>query len=210
MRILFVIPTLLMTAILAAGAPAFAHGGHGEGSTPLEGKWVIRNRSERSVDMDLLWTDGTNWRRWYPITALEGLAKGDLGGYDWKSVAFRFGGDAGSFAFEGSVRGGRGRGWFRFTPRHEFVGTLRTLGITMPEQVQDHDLKNLAWGGVGAEDVRAYQAYGFGRLTLDELEGFAVFQVPGRYVSELSARGIRGLSAQDVVDRWRTQDKSER
>lgn len=159
-------------------------------STPLDGRWTIHRTQGANADLELFWSDDTNWRRWIASSAFRGVSGNDILSPTSAPVAFRIEQDAGSFAFEGTFRGGRGSGDFRFRPNRPFASTLRSLGLRDVGEVTDHQLKNLAYGGVGAAEIREYQALGFAPLTLENAIDLAIFRVTPDYIRAMQSLGV--------------------
>jgi beta-lactamase regulating signal transducer with metallopeptidase domain len=170
-------------------------------STPLEGRWVIHQARGASVDLELFWTDDTNWRRWRPMVALRGMNAGAISSPGPTPVSFRIEQDAGTFEFEGSFRNGRGTGEFHFRPNRQFAATLRALGVDGAGSVTDHQLKNFAYGHVSAAEVRQFLSLGLWPLTLDEALRLTIHQATPDYVREMQAAGVSDAnSVAGVVD----------
>ncbi len=224
-------PAPSAAASFAADAPAASEAARSS-STPLSGSWVTRGTREGAVYLRLNWSDGSNWDRWMPISALSGTSAAEVAAASSR-VAFRIEQDAGTFEMDGSFQSGRGSGGFRFRPNRAFGRTLLSLGVSGAGSPSDHDLKNLAWGGISATAVRELTAAGLSPLTMDDLLGMAIFHVtPGfvrelralrisdplsprlvtdlrhsgvseTYVRELAALGYRGISADQLERLWR-------
>ena len=158
--------------------------------TPLEGRWVITPARSPDVALELQWSDDTQWRRSIPVSELRGVGAEQLAASTSAPVAFRIEQDAGRFELQGSLRDQRGTGEFRFVPNREFVPVLRSLGIHDVGDVSDHQLKNLAFGGISAAAVRGFRELGFSSLTLDELLGLAVRIVSPEYVRAMRDAGV--------------------
>lgn len=169
--------------------------------TPLRGRWTLDPVSGKQAELEVFWVDDTNWRRTVPLSRFTGLTTRDLMSAVPVPVAFRMEHEAGVFEFEGHIQRGRGTGDFRFTPKREFIQALRSIGLSGIDSVSDHQLKNLAWGGVTSEDIRDFHAHGFSHL--DQVVDFAIFGVTSGYVKALSGLGYSSLSASQVIDLWR-------
>jgi hypothetical protein len=159
-------------------------GPEGDGSTPLEGRWVVHSTRGSWADVELFWTDDTNWRQSLPTAALR-----DVGAPPGERT-LRIERDAGRFELEGALRDGRGAGKFRFFPNRDFVTTMRAIGITGLEAVSDHQLKNLAWGGMSGADLREFVAMGYAPLSLRDAIDMAIFQVDPGFVRRARAAGV--------------------
>ena len=156
-------------------------------ATPLEGRWTVHRTQEGYADLELFWTDHTNWRRWFATSVLRGLPGGATTPGAEAPVAFRIEQDAGQFEFEGTLGDGRGTGTFRFRPDRAFVATLRAAGVQDVGEVTDHQLKNLAYGLISAAALREFAALGLAPLTLDDAIGLGIRQITPAYVRALQA-----------------------
>jgi len=166
---------------------------------PLTGRWVLSGGAA-APRLELLWDDDTQWRRPIALAELSGVSAGDLGALASRAVSFRMAQDAGSFEFEGAVHGGGGNGRFHFRPNHAFAGTLRSLGVAgVGGALSDHQLKNLAFGGIGADEVRGFIALGYTRLTLTEVVDLAVRNLTPEYAQAMRSLGVRGAGTVDGV-----------
>lgn len=158
----------------------------GDRTTPLEGRWVVHATRGSSADFELFWSDDTNWRQRIPAAALREVGVASTDG----TRALRIEQDAGRFELEGRYADGRGAGTFRFVPDRDFVATLRSLGVTGLDAMSDHQLKNLAWGGMSEADVREFVALGYAPLALRDLIDMAIFQVDPAFVRRARAAGV--------------------
>ncbi|HEX8832359.1 MAG TPA: hypothetical protein VF705_14385, partial [Longimicrobium sp.] len=140
--------------------------------------------------------------RWIPIASLRGIDAEDINTAS-SPVAFRIEQDAGTFEFRGAFQDGGGTGSFRFRPNRRFVATLRSLGLE--GDASDHQLKNLAWGGVGAAEIREFRTANVAPLTLRGVIDMAIFRVEPEYARELAALGYRGISTAQLIDLWRAK-----
>jgi beta-lactamase regulating signal transducer with metallopeptidase domain len=166
--------------------------------TALTGKWAIANTGGPEMKLDIEWDGNNQWAR--PINA------SDLPGFSATAaagptpVAFRLEQDAGVFQFEGTFQSGRGSGRFRFEPNHAFAATVRSLGVQDVDDLSDHELKNLAFGGMSATAIREIIALGITPLTRHDLVDMAVRQVTPAYVRGLRAAGLPdGTTAADII-----------
>ena len=162
-------------------------------STPYTGRWTVTNVENDQALLEYFWADGTNWRRWIPISELVGLDASRIGPASKSPAKFTIEQSAGRMEFEGALGGGRGAGTFAFTPNRDFVDTLRTLGIAGLDDVTDHNLKNLTFGSLSAASVRGFRELGFTSLTLEDLQSFAIRQVTPGYVKTMRELGVSGL-----------------
>lgn len=159
------------------------------GDTPLTGRWVVHATRDGWVDLELFWSDDTNWRRRYRASSLR-VGAGSLALEQ----------DAGTFEMTGALQGGRGSGALRFTPHRDFVRTLRTLGIRGTVTVTDHNLKNLAWGEISAAPLRELQEIGYRSLTLEEIQSLGIFGVTSRFARTANAGAATPMPVDELID----------
>jgi beta-lactamase regulating signal transducer with metallopeptidase domain len=161
-------------------------------STPLDGRWMIGPWRGTMVKLDLEWSDNNQWRRALPLADLHGVTAEQIAASKASSVSFTIDQDAGRFEFDGIVGSWQGTGQFHFVPNHEFVKVLRALGIRELGEVSDHELKNLAFGGMSATAVRGFGELGIGELTKDDIIEMAIRMLTPQYVRDLRAAGVTG------------------
>src|SRR5471030_1318018 len=113
--------------------------GRAQAPTDVHGTWTAELHSGkvflqvRTAPPDLNrsgdWNGAWNMGQSFPVDDLSGLpANNDQ--LTAASVKFDLRREAGSLAFEGSFRDGRGAGLFTFAPREAYVGEMRGLGYT--------------------------------------------------------------------------------
>jgi hypothetical protein len=186
-----------------ADARAPAEGPTASSSTPLEGRWVIHRAQGASADLELFWTDTTNWRRWIPTAELHGVSAGTIAAQGVVPVSFRIEQDAGIFEFNGTFRNGGGSGEFRFRPNRQFASTLRSLGVEGVGSVTDHHLKNFAWGDISAAEIREFRALGLWPLTFDDARRLAIYGATPDYVRGMHSAGVSDATTVSALVRMR-------
>jgi beta-lactamase regulating signal transducer with metallopeptidase domain len=214
--------------------PATETVGTSPATTPYNGRWVVKGIRGDNVDLELQWVDNTQWRRWYSSAELA-LPAMAFNAPLAIPVSFTLQQDAGSFDFNGMLGAGQGSGDFVFKPRREFVDVLKSLGVVTNELVTDHQLKNLAFGGMSTNAIREFKALGLANLQLEEVVRLAIykvtpdylrtmmdhrvsgistasdlidlriFSVPREYVGSLASFGYNALSARQLIDLWRAR-----
>lgn len=191
----------------------------------LPGTWEIRPPGNIKTDgtvhlrlTELNSSSGTN----IAIDKLEGLTAAQLttGG----PVQFRLRRDAGTFTFEGVVRGGVGAGTYTFAADPAFPEQLAKRGFARPTaqeqyQMARHDvgfalidelvkhgyakpatseLVRAGHHGVRADYVREMAEHGYRLGSLEPLITLRDHGVTPSYVRELAAHGHKGLSADAI------------
>jgi beta-lactamase regulating signal transducer with metallopeptidase domain len=189
----------------------------------LPGTWEIRRTNTDGVVKLRLVEINSSSDSNVPLERLEGLTAAQLAG-SGGPVQFRMRRDAGTFTFEGVLRGGVGAGTFSFTAdpnfpaelakrgfarpttaeqyqmaRHDigyaFVDELRKLGYAKP---QTSELVRAGQHGVQVTYLREMGELGYRLGTLAPLIELRDHGVTPSYVRELAALGYKGLPADDI------------
>ena len=208
----------------------------GDAREPFEGEWALRMADPQEVEgragmvhVALRTPDLNTF--YVPVGDLDGLTAEQITRGDAAGARFRLRRDAGTFAFEGSFRGGRGSGRFVFTPDPAFAEALVRRGMERPTPAQQFSLgrhgvplaflDELAAQGYAVPTTAALDragmssaklgylremgALGYRLGTLDALVAVADEGVGPRYIRELAALGYQGIAAADLV-RLRNED----
>jgi hypothetical protein len=101
------------------------------------------------------------------IEEVSGLPAGDPR-FSVANIRFELQREAGTLAFDGAFRDGRGAGLFTFTPRPAFAAEMAALGLG--DDLSVWRRFRLALYDVGPRYVRGIRAEGYDRLTLDEIQ----------------------------------------
>jgi hypothetical protein len=152
------------------------------------------------------WSDGDrwggDWSSGQTLSAEEfsGLpANGD--DLTASQIQFELHREAGTLAFQGSFRGGRGAGLFTFAPRAQFTAEMKAIGYA--DDLSPWRRFQLALHDVGPKYIGAMKAEGYGGLTLDQAQRARTHGVTVEYVKAMKAEGYTIASIQDIV---RTRD----
>ena len=158
------------------------------------------------------------------IAQLEGLSPATLSGAG-APVTFTIRRDAGTFAFEGTVRSGVGAGTYTFAPSESFPSELAKRGLARPTAAQQYalarndvgftfldelitqryarpDLRELvaaAEHGVHLDYLREMGRLGYRLGVLESLITQRDHGVSPQFIRELGANGITGLSPDDIL-----------
>ena len=97
----------------------------------------------------------------FPIEELAGLPAND-DQFTVSSVKFELRREAGTLAFDGSFRDGRGAGLFTFTPRADYIAEMKSLGYT--DDLPLWRRFQLAVHDVGPKYIRALKTEGYDKL----------------------------------------------
>ena len=187
-----------------------ATGGAPQGSTAVNGTWTAESHTgkvylqvrtapptdrTRSGNWNGDWSSGQN----VPVEDLAGLPNSDT--FTMAAVKFDLRREAGSLAFEGSFRHGRGAGLFTFTPRDAYPGEMRGLGYT--DDLPIWRRFQLALHDVGPKYIRDLKGEGYGTLTLDQVQRAKTHGVSIDYIKELKGQGFEVATIKELV---RTHD----
>jgi beta-lactamase regulating signal transducer with metallopeptidase domain len=151
------------------------------------GTWEVRSSKANDGTVHLRLSEGdSSWGRTVRLDALEGLTAGQLsaGG----PVKFTLRRDAGTFAFEGVVRGGVGAGTFSFTPDPAFAEGLAKRGFARPTPSEQYAL---ARADVGYAFLDELSKQGYAKATTAELVRAGEHGVQTEYLREMGALGYR-------------------
>ena len=172
---------------------------HGTWTAELHsGKVFLQVRTTPPPD----WSRSGNWNGdWnmgqsFPVDDLSGLpANNDQ--LTAASVKFDLRREAGTFAFEGSFRDGRGAGLFTFAPREAYVGEMRSLGYT--DDLPLWRRYQLAVHDVGPKYIRDLTSEGYDKLTLDQVQRAKTHGVTIDYIKDLKGQGFKAVALEELV-----------
>lgn len=214
-------------SLLCAGLCSAA--GVADETSPRMGTWSLNNWTPGDrVQLTLSYRNATTRWEWssdQPIADLNGLTAEQLHAAH-SSVAFALKRDAGTFAFDGSVMLGIGRGGYRFVPDPSYAAKLSALGYGPIEEnpisimlmaVRDislefaaevkHSLKDakvadlvrLQDHAVDLEFIRLLAAAGYADLTADDVVRFRDHGIDGEFLRGLKSSGASDLNADEIV-----------
>ncbi|HEX8152562.1 MAG TPA: hypothetical protein VF698_05525 [Thermoanaerobaculia bacterium] len=122
-------------------------------------------------------------------------------------VSFELRREAGTIAFEGVFKGGKGAGHFNFTPNRNYANTLKSMGLDLDDARRRHrdddddendTLFQLAMHDVSTDFIRSMRAIGYD-VPLDKYIAFRIFRVTPQLVEEFRQVGYDKLSADNLV-----------
>ncbi len=142
--------------------------------------------------MSMSWNNGGH-HRW---SHGETYAAKDLAGLlASPDVRFDLRRDAGTFHFEGRVRGDEGTGFFTFTGNPGYVRDMAALGI----QVKEDRLMEGATHDISLAFAREIHDLGYRDASFDDLEQFRIHGVNPQLIRELAGLGYEHLPADQIV-----------
>jgi hypothetical protein len=189
------IATLTLFVSLFLATTAFA----------IDGAWTAALDDDRdhlyfNITQGQHWSMGSNMS----IASFANLTPSQINAGAMTPVAFEMRREAGTVAFEGTFRNGKGAGQFTFTPDRSYAGKIRALGLTLElhrgkiERTEDDDLFTLALHDVSTDFIKSMQAIGY-KTTLERYLRMRIFNVTPEYVHEMQSIGFSQLDEEDVI-----------
>jgi beta-lactamase regulating signal transducer with metallopeptidase domain len=186
----------------------------------LPGTWELRPGRTPDVVNLRLNEAGSSFSSNVPLEQLQGLTAAQLSG-PGGPIAFQMRRDAGTFSFEGMLRGGVAAGTYTFTADPAFPGELAKRGFARPTAREQYELARHDVGfalidelnrqgytkpqtselvqagqhGVREDFVREMGALGYRLGDIQALITLRDHGVTPAYVRELGEQGYKGLSA---------------
>lgn len=184
--------------------------GHAQTTTDVNGTWTAELRDAK-VFLQVRTAPPAEWNgdRWggdwstgqtLTVDEFPGLPVGDAH-LTVEQIKFELHREAGSLAFQGAFRDGRGAGLFTFAPRAQFTAEMKAIGYA--DDLPLWRRFQLALHDVGPKYIRAMKAEGYDRLTLDQVQRAKTHGVSIEYVKAMKAEGYTVAAIEDIV---RTRD----
>jgi hypothetical protein len=116
--------------------------------------------------------------------------------------------EAGTIECEGSFRGGKGSGTFRFTPNQSFVSAMKARGFDFEKDDSmmfgdDRDHENRLFAATTLNVTTALAddllSADFGKLETEDLFKAAIFKVDSKFMREMKDSGFPGLRMEELV-----------
>jgi hypothetical protein len=193
---------LLVLHIATGGAQAPASDVHGTWTAEIHsGKVNLQTRTAAPPDSNRSgdWTGEWSMGQTMPVDDLSGLANSDT--FTLAGAKFELRREAGSFAFEGSFRDGRGAGLFTFAPRAAYTAEMKSLGYN--DDLPVWRRYQLAIHDVGPKYIRDLKSEGYDKLTLDQVQRAKTHGVTIDYIRDLKGQGFKVATIEDLT---RTRD----
>jgi hypothetical protein len=210
-------------------AGLFMAAGAADETSPRLGTWSLNNWTPGDeVHLSLSYRNATTRWEWssdQPVADLHGLTADQLHATH-STVAFTLHRDAGTFAFDGSVMLGIGRGGYRFVPDPAYAAKLSALGYgpiddspisVMLMAVRDvslefaaevkyalkdakiSDLVRLEDHAVDLELIRSLTTAGYANLATDDVVRFRDHGIDGEFLRALKSSGASDLNADEII-----------
>jgi hypothetical protein len=170
----------------------------------IEGSWTAEIDDDKPGRVHFNMTRGrmNNFGNTFSISDFAGLSAAQISSSTQTPVQFAMRREAGTIAYDGVFRNGRGAGQFTFTANPAYISTLRSLGLDFDverKRTEDDKLFTLAALDVGTDFIRSIQAEGY-KLSLDKYIKFRIFNVTPDYIREMRSLGYDDLSASKLVE----------
>jgi hypothetical protein len=186
----------LVTCLVATAATAAISGAWTANFEPKDNDRVYFNLTRGPGH-----AEGTTYR----LRDFTGLTAEQVQAAARTDVRFELRREAGTVAFEGSFRDGRGAGQFSFTPNRDFAATLRAMNFRIEDLDDDGDRESeeshlyfLTSIDLSTAYLEAMQAEGF-RGKLDTFVEMRMFGVTPEYSREM--RSLLGkLTTEELVE----------
>jgi len=142
----------------------------------------------------------------FRLSAFTGLSAAQVSAATMTPVQFAMNREAGTIAFEGTFRKGKGAGQIEFTPNPAFPDAVRRLGVEFDlgedrrhrERDEDEWLFMLALNDVSTTFIRAMQAEGY-KVSLEKYLTMRIFDITPEYIREMRSLGFKNISADELV-----------
>ena len=151
----------------------------------LDGTWTANLESDRDHLHLNITTDRSNLGTSMSIASFGTLTPSQINAAAATPVTFELRRDAGTIAFEGTFRDGKGAGRFTFTPDRTYFDKVRTLGIE-PSRTGDERLFVLALHDVSTTYIKAMQDAGY-KTTLEKYLAMRVLGITPEYAREMES-----------------------
>jgi len=170
-----------------------------DAATPVKGTWSLNNWTPGdTAHLTVAYRNATTRWEWgndQPLEDLHGLTSEQRHSAH-ASVSFTMDRDAGTFAFEGTLTLGLGRGDFRFVPNPTYATKLGVLGY---ETIGEDELLNLALRDVSLAFATEVKTSGLKDVTVSDLLRLKDHGIDGEFVRALRSPGAPVLSADDII-----------
>ena len=174
----------------------------------LDGAWTAALHDDRD-HLYLHITTGTHNNNGMTVSlaAFTSLTPSQINATTMTPVNFEMRREAGTIAYEGTFRNGKGAGQFTFTPDRSYIDKIRALGLTFDlegvrhrrrERTEEDDLFTLALHDVSTGFIKSMQAVGY-KTTLEKYLTMRIFNITPEYVHEMESLGLANLDEDDII-----------
>jgi hypothetical protein len=174
----------------------------------LEGAWTASAEDQRPDRLYMNITRGVhnNMGNTMRLADFADLTRAQIDAATMTPVQFRMQREAGTIAFEGTFRRGKGAGQFTFTPNRGYIDAVRALGVPFDleqhsrkrEHGEEDDLFTLALHDVSTAFIKTMQAEGF-KVSLEKYLEMRIFDITPEYIREMRSLGFRNIDSEELV-----------
>lgn len=191
------IATLTLAVCLLAATSAMA---------AVEGAWTSSADEKRPdrVYMNITYERHNNMGSTMKLADFAGLSSAQIHAATMTPVQFELRREAGTIAFEGTYRNGKGAGQFTFTPNRSYITAVRALGVDFDlghkkrDRSEEQTLFTLALHDVSTAFIRTMQAEGF-KVSLEKYLTMRIFDITPEYIREMRSLGFKDLDDDELV-----------
>ena len=191
--------TLTLVVSLFTAASAFA---------TLDAAWTAAVDEKRPDRAHVNITRGSfhNMGMTMRLSEFTGLTQAQVNAPAMTMVQFALNREAGTIAFEGTFRNGKGAGQLTFTGNPGYPDAIRRLGVEFDlegkkkrrDQSEEETLFSLALHDVSTTFIRAMQAEGY-KVSLEKYLTMRIFDITPEYIREMRSLGFKDISADELV-----------
>jgi hypothetical protein len=189
--------TLTLVVCLLAAVPAFA---------AVEGAWTSSAETKQpgQIYMNINYGRNSNMGTTMPIANFAGLSSAQIHATATTPVQFEMRREAGTIAFEGTYRGGKGAGHFTFAPNRNYINAVRALGLDFKldgrkrDRDEEETLFTLALHDVSTSFIKSMQAEGY-KTSLEKYLAMRIFDITPEYIREMRSLGFSKLDEDDLI-----------
>jgi hypothetical protein len=196
-RILTVALAVAVYFALAFSAHASIHGAWTASPTSDSGKLQFHfTRTDNNMSMPMA------------ISSFTGLSEAQIAATTETQTHFEMQRDAGTIVLEGYFKDREGAGHFTFTPKREYLNTLRSMGVDTDMQHRryadeessdpDETLFALALHDVSTQFIREMKSAGY-NVSLDGYLSMRIFRISKQLVDDLRALGFQNLPYDTLI-----------
>jgi hypothetical protein len=162
----------------------------------LNGTWSIWSTGSETL-LELNWSDGGSSNHDSTLHDVDANALGiaaalaSSGG----DVHFKLHREAGDYAMEGWIGGGKGGGTYAFTPNAAFFDDLRKEGLDVSEPQKQLTFADL---DITREYISDMRAAGY-TLDVKDLITFRALRIDRAYIESMRAQGLQNVDAREMV-----------
>jgi hypothetical protein len=176
------------------------------GFAAIDGAWTASREEKHPDRLYFSITRGESHQNGMTmsVSALSGLTAAIIDAKTMTPVQFETRREAGTIAWEGTFRSGKGAGQFTFTPNRAYIDALRTLGVPFDlgrherRSSEEENLFTLALFDVSTAYIRTMIAEGY-RVSLEDYLSMRIFDITPDYIHEMRSLGFSSLSSDDLV-----------